>query len=196
MVPCGTAYNFYTLPNLNMSVASDPLNSWQVRSKGKTLKALHGDGVAYFGDHVELSDGRQDFASTVGVGGVVGTQFTWPPGSNRNNRLDLTPEKEPTWQKWITIYNDKRLSQGEYRGELYDIGFDRPEAHAISKAGRMYYAFFAPQFEGKIELRGLEPRSYKVRDYENGKTLGTVRGPKGELDAQFKAHLLLEATPE
>lgn len=194
--PCGTAYNFYTLPNLNMSVASDPLNSWQVRSKGKTLKALHGDGVAYFGDHVELSDGRQDFASTVGVGGVVGTQFTWPPGSNRNNRLDLTPEKEPTWQKWITIYNDKRLSQGEYRGELYDIGFDRPEAHAISKAGRMYYAFFAPQFEGKIELRGLEPRSYKVRDYENGKTLGTVRGPKGELDAQFKAHLLLEATPE
>ena len=55
-----------------MSVASDPHNSWQVRTKGKTLKALHGDAIAYFGDHVELSDGRQDFASTVGIGGVVG----------------------------------------------------------------------------------------------------------------------------
>jgi hypothetical protein len=194
--PCGTAFNVYTLPNLNMSVASDPHNSWQVRTKGKTLKALHGDATAYFGDHVELSDGRQDFASTVGVGGVVGTQFTWPTGSGRNNRLDLTAEKEQIWQKWISLYNEKRLSQGEYRGDLYDIGFDRPEAHAIRKAGSMYYAFFAPQWQGKVELRGLDRRVYTVRDYENGKTLGTVRGPAGAFDVQFQAHLLLEAKPE
>ena len=194
--PCGTAFNVYTLPNLNMSVASDPHNSWQVRTKGKTLKALHGDATAYFGDHVELSDGRQDFASTVGVGGVVGTQFTWPTGSGRNNRLDLTAEKEQIWQKWISLYNEKRLSQGEYRGDLYDIGFDRPEAHAIRKAGSMYYAFFAPQWQGKVELRGLDRRVYTVRDYENGKTLGTVRGPAGTLEVQFQAHLLLEAKPE
>jgi alpha-galactosidase len=194
--PCGTAFNVYTLPNLNMSVASDPHNSWQVRTKGKTLKALHGDATAYFGDHVELSDGRQDFASTVGVGGVVGTQFTWPTGSGRNNRLDLTAEKEQIWQKWISLYNEKRLSQGEYRGDLYDIGFYRPEAHAIRKAGSMYYAFFAPQWQGKVELRGLDRRVYTVRDYENGKTLGTVRGPAGTLEVQFQAHLLLEAKPE
>ncbi|MCL4854220.1 MAG: alpha-galactosidase, partial [Bryobacteraceae bacterium] len=174
--PCGTSFNFYTLPTLNMSVASDPRSSWQVRTKGKTLKALHGDGTAYFGDHVELSDGRQDFASTVGVGGVVGTQFTWPAGSGRNTRLDLTEAKEPVWKKWISIYNDKRLSQGEYRGELYDIGFYRPEAHAIRKAGRMYYAFYAPQYEGRVELRGLERRTYAVTDYENGKALGTIQG--------------------
>jgi len=194
--PCGTSFNFYTLPNLNMSVASDPHNSWQVRTKGKTLKALHGDGTAYFGDHVELSDGRQDFASTIGVGGVVGTQFTWPAGSGRNTRLDLTEAKEPVWEKWISIYNDKRLSQGEYLGELYDIGFYRPEAHAIRKAGRMYYAFYAPQYEGRVELRGLERRAYAVTDYENGKALGTIQGPVGQLDVQFKAHLLLEAAPE
>lgn len=194
--PCGTSFNFYTLPTLNMSVASDPRSSWQVRTKGKTLKALHGDGTAYFGDHVELSDGRQDFASTVGVGGVVGTQFTWPAGSGRNTRLDLTEAKEPVWKKWISIYNDKRLSQGEYRGELYDIGFYRPEAHAIRKAGRMYYAFYAPQYEGRVELRGLERRTYAVTDYENGKALGTIQGPVGQLDVQFKAHLLLEAAPE
>ena len=42
--PCGTAYSFFTLPYLNMTVASDPESSWQVRLKGKTLKALHGDG--------------------------------------------------------------------------------------------------------------------------------------------------------
>ena len=110
--PCGTSFNFFVLPDLNMTVASDPHNSWQVRTKGKTLKALHGDGVAYFGDHVELSDGRQDFASTLGIGGVVGTQFTWPPGSAQRNRLDLTPDKEEIWRKWVALYNEKMLSRG------------------------------------------------------------------------------------
>ena len=194
--PCGTAYNFYNLPNLNMSVASDPHNSWQVRTKGKSLKALHGDNTAYFGDHVELSDGRQDFASTLGIGGVLGTQFTWPAGSARRSNYDLTAEKEEIWQKWISLYKSKMLSLGEYRGELYDIGFDRPEAHAIRKAGSMYYAFYAPEFQGKVELRGLDRRPYTVRDYENGRELGTVWGPAGTLDVQFEKHLLLEAQPQ
>jgi alpha-galactosidase len=194
--PCGTAFNFYNLPNLNMSVASDPHNSWQVRTKGKSLKALHGDTTAYFGDHVELSDGRQDFASTLGIGGVVGTQFTWPVGSARRANYDLTPEKEEIWQKWISLYKAKMLSQGEYRGDLYDIGFDRPETHAIRKADGMYYAFYAPEFQGKVELRGLEHRTYVVRDIENNRELGALRGPKASLDVQFTKHLLLEAKPQ
>ncbi len=41
------------------------------------------------------------------------------------------------------------LSRGEYLGDLYDIGFDRPEAHAIRKAGSMYYAFYAPDIKAK-----------------------------------------------
>jgi alpha-galactosidase len=194
--PCGTAFNFYTLPHLNMTVASDPHNSWQVRTKGKTLKALHGDSTAYFGDHVELSDERQDFASTVGIGGVPGTQFTWPAGSAQRNRLDLTPEKELIWQKWINLYKEKMPSRGQYLGELYDIGFDRPEAHAIRKSANMYYAFYAPDWRGKIELRGLDGKSYVITDYENNKELGTVRGPIGTLDVQFQKHLLLEAKPQ
>jgi len=194
--PCGTAFNFYTLPHLNMSVASDPHNSWQVRTKGKTLKALHGDATAYFGDHVELSDQRQDFASTLGIGGVVGTNFTWPPGSAQRNRLDLTPDKEQLFQKWIALYKDKMLSRGEYLGALYDIGFDRPEAHAIRKAGNLYNAFYAPEWKGKIELRGLGRGTYRVSDYENGKDLGVVRGPAATLEVQFEKHLLLEAKPE
>ncbi|HEY3840907.1 MAG TPA: glycoside hydrolase family 36 protein, partial [Bryobacteraceae bacterium] len=194
--PCGTAFNFYNLPNFNMSVASDPRSSWQVRTKGKSLKALHGDATAYFGDHVELSDGHQDFASTVGIGGVVGTQFTWPVGSGRRATYDLTPEKEDVWSKWVSLYKDKMLSEGQYRGDLYDIGFDRPEAHAIAKGGNMYYAFYAPDFQGKVELRGLDRRTYKIRDYENGRDLGVVKGPSAKLDVQFSKHLLLEADPE
>ncbi len=37
--PCGTAFNFYNLPNLNMSVASDPHNSWQVRTQRKIAQS-------------------------------------------------------------------------------------------------------------------------------------------------------------
>jgi alpha-galactosidase len=194
--PCGTAANFFTLPYLNMSVASDPRGSFQVRSKGKTLKALHGDSTAYFGDHVELSTGHDDFASTIGVGGVVGTEFTWPPGSAERNRNDLTPAREQVWAKWIGMYKDKMLSRGEYLGTLYDIGFDRPEGHAIRKAENMYYAFYALEWKGRLELRGLVNRTYRVTDYENGRDLGTVHGPTGTLEAQFSKHLLLEAKPE
>jgi alpha-galactosidase len=80
-------------------------------------------------------------------------------------------------------------------GDLYDIGFDRPEAHAIRKGGNMYYAFYAPEWKGKLELRGLSSGTYQITDYENGKDLGTVRGPVGTLEAQFARHLLLEARP-
>jgi alpha-galactosidase len=145
---------------------------------------------------VELSDERQDFASTVGVGGVIGTNFTWPPGSAQRNRVDLTPEREKVFQKWIVLYKEKMLSRGQYLGALYDIGFDRPEAHAIRKDGRMYYAFYAPEFQGRIELRGLERRAYAITDYVNDTRLGTVRGPTGILDVRFAKHLLLEANPQ
>ena len=196
--PCGTAFAFHTLPYMNMSVASDPTSSWQIRLKGKTLKALHGDGIAYFGDHVELSDGGADFASTVGIGGVVGSNFRWPPGSGGSpeDGLDLTPDKEKHFAKWIALYRAKMLSRGRYLGELYDIGFDRPEGHAVRKGSRLYYAFYAPEYTGRIELRGLERRRYRITDYVNGLDLGTVRGPRAELEVQFKRHLLLEAVPE
>ncbi|HZT32237.1 MAG TPA: glycoside hydrolase family 36 protein [Bryobacteraceae bacterium] len=192
--PCGTAYSFFTLPFLNMSVASDPRSSWQVRTKGKTLKALQGDSIAYFGDHVDMT--KDDFASTVGIGGVVGTNFTWPEGSAERKRNDLTPAREQAFEKWLRIYKEKMLSRGEYLGELYDIGFDRPETHAIRKDGSLYYAFYASQWDGTVTLRGLSNRSYRVTDYVEGKDLGTVRGPDATLTVKFERHLLLEARPE
>jgi alpha-galactosidase len=194
--PCGTAFSFFTMPYMNQSVSSDPESSWQIRLKGKTLKALMGPSAAYYGDHVELSDGHDDFASTVGIGGIIGTKFTWPIGAKKNSKVDLTPEREVLWAKWANIYHDKMLPAGRYRGELYDIGFDKPEAHAIQKEAKMYYAFYAEEWNGEVELRGLEARRYRVQDYVNQKDYGAVQGPAAKLAAQFERNLLLEAVPE
>jgi alpha-galactosidase len=194
--PCGTAYSFFTMPHFNMSVASDPESSFQIRSKGKTLKALMGDNVPYFGDHVELSDGANDFASTVGVGGVVGTQFVLPNLVKKRSTSDLTPERQEIFEKWLRIYKEKMLSRGQYLGDLYDIGFDLPETHVIRKGEEMYYAFFARHWSGTIELRGLQDRTYHVVDYVNNKDFGNVHGPRATISADFAKHLLLEAQPE
>jgi alpha-galactosidase len=194
--PCGTAYSFFTMPHFNMSVASDPEGSFQVRSKAKTLKALMGDDVPFFGDHVELSDGGNDFASTVGVGGVVGTQFVLPSLVQKKSRSVLTPEREQEFEKWLRIYREKMLSRGQYLGQLYDIGFDLPETHVIRKDAVYYYAFFAKQWKGSVELRGLQDRRYSVVDYVRGTSLGSVSGPTAHLPVQFDQRLLIEVKPE
>lgn len=193
--PCGTAYNYHTMPFMNQPVASDPTSSWQIRLKGKTFKALMGPRTAYYGDHVELSDGGDDFASTVGIGGVIGTKFTWPVGAKPNSRIDLTPERENIWKKWMHIYKTKMLPKGDYLGNLYDLGFDRPETHAIRKNGNMYYAFYADAFSGAVELRGLGEGQYTVHDYVNHLDFGTVSGPSARLDVEFNNYLLLETIP-
>jgi alpha-galactosidase len=194
--PCGTAFSFFSMPYMNQSVSSDPESSWQIRLKGKTLKALMGPNAAYYGDHVELSDGNDDFASTVGIGGIIGTKFTWPVGAKKKSKVDLTPERETVWAKWSEAYHAKMLPAGKYLGTLYDIGFDKPEAHAIQKDGKMYFAFYADAWNGDVELRGLEGRGYRVTDYVDPKDYGTVQGPTAKLAAQFERSLLLEAVPE
>ncbi len=193
--PCGTAYAFFNLPYLNQSVASDPLSSWQVRMKGKTIKALAGESAAYAGDHVEMSDGQDDFASTLGIGAVVSTKFTLPSENLAAQPYILTAEKETVWRKWIGLYNDKMLPKGEYLGELYDIGFDQPEAHAIKKNETLFYAFYAAKYTGEIELRGLDARQYQLVDYVSATNLGLVSGPLAKIQVDFEKHLLIEATP-
>lgn len=194
--PCGTSYSFHTMPYMNQSVASDPESSWQIRLKGKTLKALMGADAAYYGDHVELSDGHNDFASQVGVGAVIGTKFTWPIGAAEKKKYDLTPDREKEWRQWTKIYLENMLSKGTYRGSLYDIGYDRPEAHAIQKDTRMYYAFYAPEYKGAVELRGLGTGTYAIRDYARGQDYGEASGPAAKLTVEFSRYLLLVATPK
>lgn len=194
--PCGTAYAFHNLPYTNQVPASDPLSSWQVRLKGKSLKALMGRDAAYAGDHVELSDGGADFASSVGIGAVISTKFTWPnEGRGKDANFRLTPEREALWRKWADLYSAKMLPKGQYLGELYDIGFDKPEAHAIAKDGRLYYAFYAPQWDGPLELRGLGEGDYRLTDYFHGKDLGTASAKSARLSATFEKFLLIEAVP-
>jgi alpha-galactosidase len=195
LCPCGTAYSVFNFPAMNQAPASDPESSWQVRHKGKTLKGLMGPSAPYAGDHVELSDHGDDFASTVGVGAVVSTKFTWPVDPKPKDSFLLTPEREIAWRKWIALYKDKMLPRGVYRGELYDIGFDKPEAHVIERTGRLYYAFYADTWQGDIVLRGLGSGPYRIRDYYNDLDLGTMSSERNRLKVTFQRFLLLEATP-
>jgi alpha-galactosidase len=196
LCPCGTSYSFFNFRSFNQAPASDPESSWQVRHKGKTLKALMGPSAAFAGDHVELSTGGEDFASTVGVGGIVSTKFTWPRDPKPKDSFLLTAAHEPIWRKWIALYNEHRLPLGTYRGELYDIGFDKPETHVIEKAGSFYYAFYARDFRGPVPLRGLTGgRRYRVRDYYNDRELGEVASAQGTLHVAFNNFLVLEAIP-
>lgn len=199
--PCGTAFSIYNLPFQNMTVASDPSSSLQVRQKGKVLKALTGDQTVFFGDHVELSRKGMDFASTFAVGGLPGSNFTLaqfnikPQPSEPDTRL--TPAREAHWSKWIPLAKQKRLWLGEYLGDLYDVVFDRPEAHVVRTGARLYYGFFADQFDGEIELRGLKPgQDYSVQDYVEAKSFGSVNGGQPKLKVKFRDYLLLEAIPE
>jgi len=195
LCPCGTSQSFFNFHSINQAPASDPESSWQVRHKGKTLKALMGPSAPFAGDHVELSDGGADFASTVGVGAIISTKFTWPSDPKPKDSFLLTPEREALWRRWITLFNERDLPRGTYRGELYDIGFDKPETHVVEKGGRFYYAFYGHSFDGPVSLRGLAAARYRVRDYVNDRELGEVMGSRAVLPIAFDGSLLLEAVP-
>jgi alpha-galactosidase len=209
--PCGTPPSLAWLPYMDQAVTADPVGAVQVRRRIKMYKALLGPESAVYGDHVELSamtrvgkdwlEHGDDFASTIGAGGVVGTKFVWPDPGPKYKAVNLTPQKEERWKKWMAIYNDKMLSKGTFL-PLYTYGYDFPEAYAIQKDGKMYYAFFAPTsaaWGGEVELRGLGAGTYRVLDYEDNEALGTVRVSANQtpkLTTSFKEHLLLEVSRE
>jgi alpha-galactosidase len=194
--PCGACMNFYNMPTANQVVASDPESSWQIRHKGKVYRAIM-PNTAYFGDHIELSDKADDFATQFGIGSVLGTKFTWPKDNPnaKDGKFLLTAENEKVWKKWFRLYDQKMLSKAVYRGELYDIGYDVPETHAIQKADTMFYAFYSMNWTGRIELRGLSDKNYQVRDYVNDKILGNVSKNDPFIQTQFSTNLLIEVYP-
>jgi alpha-galactosidase len=216
--PCGTPPSLAWFRYMDQAVTADPVGSIQVRRRIKMYKALLGQRAAVYGDHVELTritgasagneqDLGTDFASTFGTGGVLGTKFTWPDYGPKFKNVYLDAEKEAHWQEWISLYNAKMLSKGNFLN-LYVYGFDVPEAYAIEKDGEMYYAFYAPQpsgstantktaasrWAGEVELRGLSAKSYRVSDYVHHRDLGTLTGPNAKLKVDFSDNLLLEVT--
>ena len=206
--PCGAPPNFAWLPYMNQAVTADPVGCIQVRRPIKMYKVLLGPHAAVSGDHVELTkvlfantdreiDVGEDLASTVGAGGVVGAKFVWPDAGPDFKSVYLTPAKEKIWKKWMDIYNREVLSNGTFL-DLYNYGYDFPEAYAIRKDGKMYYAFYAPNppalWRGEVQLRGLDPGRYHVYDYENQKDLGIVDASNPRLKTRFNYHLLLQVS--
>ncbi|MBR1878004.1 MAG: alpha-galactosidase [Paludibacteraceae bacterium] len=206
--PCGCAVNYFILPNINQAVASDPTSSRQVRMKRKAYAAM-APALAYYGDHVELTDGGDDFASQIGTGSVIGTKFTYPKDNpyNPDQSYLLTPEKEQLIRKWMKIYKENNLARGEYLN-LYTWGYDYPEAHVIKtngeeangecSKGALYYAFYSDEkpFEGTIELRGLEKgKIYTAVEYTADEPREfEVNGNCPQINAAFERNYLLKLT--
>ena len=194
--PCGCAVNYFILPNINQAVASDPMSSCQVRMKRKAYAAM-APALAYYGDHVELTDNGDDFATQIGTGAVIGTKFTWPKDNPdvTDGPFVLTPEREALIRKWMKIYKENNLARGEYLN-LYTWGYDLPEAHVIRQNDAMYYAFYADEFEGMLELRGLESDAeYEAIEYTGDEPRSfVVKGAEPKIEANFKRNYLLKLT--
>ena len=194
--PCGDCFSVFNLPYVNKTVSSDPGSSWQIRTKGYVLRAI-APKTAYYGDHIELSDGEDDYPTHLGIGAVPGSKFTWPEDNPYvRHSYKLTPEKEAKLKHALDIYAEKQLSKGEIVAGLYDVGYDKPETYVIRKDGVLHYAFYSRDHEKveSVELRGLEAgSSYRVRDYYNDIDYGVVTATNPTLlPVAFDDALLLE----
>ena len=191
--PCGCAVNYFLVPQINQAVASDPMSSCQVRMKRKAYAAM-APGLAYYGDHVELTD----HANEIGTGSVIGTKFTWPKDNPdwTEGPFLLTPEREALIKKWMKIYKENNLARGEYLN-LYTWGYDYPEAHVIRQNDALYYAFYIdddPAFEGTLELRGLDPdKNYIAIEYAADEPVEfEVSGADPKIQVNFERSYLLK----
>ena len=206
---CGIPPSPYKMAWYNQQVTADPTSSDQVRARIKMYRALLGRSAAPFGDHVELSTGPdkgdqwrrehgpgKDFASTLAVGGVLGTKFTSLEGEDVERTWENNKGIRSWWKKWFDLQHRLRLYDGEYLN-LYDIAWDAPETHVVAKDGSLYYGAFAEKFEGRLPLKGLaEGRTYHLTDYEYGTDLGTVKGgADAAYGCSFADHLLVKAEP-
>jgi len=192
MCICSLPHDPFKMPYYNVANASDPTSLSQMRRRIKVEKALRGPTFCV-GDCYQIPIQEweewsvpESFESAVGTGAQVTTLYS-----------KLTEKQREKWRRWFTLYKRLALSSGEYLN-LYDIAFDKPEAHVVRKNGRFYYAFFAERWARlkPLKLRGLEQnKTYKVTDYAGAVDLGTVRGGNAEIFHAFAESLLLEVTP-
>jgi hypothetical protein len=117
------------------------------------------------------------FASSIGSGCVLTTMYTSPEVLGEAN-----------WETWTAINRVFPLRRGEYLN-LYDISYEKPEAHAVRLAtGVQAFAFYdeAPETTTVVSLRGLdEGVTYDVYEMDTLEPVGSVTGPGGNLAVQF-----------
>ncbi|MDX9924762.1 MAG: alpha-galactosidase, partial [Ignavibacteriaceae bacterium] len=205
LCPCGTNFSVYNLPYASQTVSSDPSSSWQVRHRGKIFNALSKGSMSYSGDHVELTNRKydestnkwvtykkEDFVSTLAVGGVPSTKFTLEGIEQAEPGYSLTVDKLPLWKKWIDFYNNEKLGRCRYLN-LYDIAYSIPETHVLKNdsSGVYYYFFFSSgEFSGEVELKGLDDKEYLIYDVKNERYTDDYNGEKIKItfidDAVYK----------
>ncbi|MFC1619607.1 alpha-galactosidase [Candidatus Neomarinimicrobiota bacterium] len=149
LCPCGAFASPYYLQWGNRPVTADPpLMTISTRHRVKAYKALLGATACVDNDfHERYND---YFPVEVGCGGLITTKYTV-----------LSEYEYDQFYKWYNLYNQHRLSSGEYL-QLYDVGYDVPETYAIRKGKSFYYTFLkrgingpegVPWFEQEIEQR-------------------------------------------
>ncbi len=193
MCICGIPHDPFKMPYYNLANSSDPVNLNQVRRRIKVEKAFRGPSFAV-GDCYQIPIHEwegwscpESFESALGTGAQATTLYS-----------KLSPAQLEKWKRWFGLYRELGLSSGEYLN-LYDLAWDKPEAHVVRKGERLYFGFFAERWSRAtpLTLRGLEPgRVYRARDYADGRDLGTVRAEKPVLAVAFRESLLVELTPQ
>ena len=192
MCICSLPHDPFKMPYYNVANASDPVNLPMVRRRIKVEKAFRGPSFCV-GDCYQIPIHEweewsvpESFESAVGTGAQATTLYS-----------ALTESQREKWRRWFGIYNALGLSSGEYLN-LYDIAFDKPEAHVVRKNGSLYYGFFVERWPRNkpLALRGLERvKSYRVTEYASGRELGTISGSQPEIRCAFAGSLLLKAEP-
>ena len=166
------------------------------------MKAIMGHGSSFAGDHVELSDGGDDFASSVGVGAVISTKFTWP--KDTDNPVDklppggfvLTPaEGGAVAQVGGTLQAAHAAARANTSAGCTTSASTSPKRTPSRRTARCTTRSMRSSWNGPVQLRGLGAGTYRVRDLFNDTDLGTVDARANTLTASFEK-FLLRAAPD
>ena len=177
---CGTPMNYFDFNGTSRPEPGDYKGGRQQRYEAKVYKGLYGPTFPISSDHLELgkynpgSGSRFDYLSPLGTGYVYETKFTelkygpFRTAGGSSNVLYSDPSETgynplstfSEFKSYFDIYNDVKLSSGNFRGDLYKYGVDYPEAYAIEKGNKKYYSFYATN--SIVGTAYNTPLSYKL----------------------------------
>ena len=190
--PCGDSFAFHNIPAMNNTPASDPDSSWQVRLKGKTFKALMGPSAPYAGDHVELSDGGDDFASTYGIGGIPRPSSPGPrtptsrPTSFRPAASCLPAEGASCGANGSRSTARTCCPRASISASSTTSVSTSPRRMSSPPAASCTMPFTPKHWNGPIALRGLGRGSIALTNSFTGEPLGSATAADNSINAQIR----------